>query len=48
MQSALSGLPLIKRKSAGKNVLQGQGKVGEIYIESGKIDIFKISQRKLK
>ena len=32
----------------GENVIQCQGKVGEVYFESGKIDILKISQGKVK
>jgi len=43
----LSGLPQVRKWSGEKN-LQGQGKVGEFYLESAKIDILKKSQGKLK
>jgi len=35
-------------RKKGENILQGQGKVREFYFESGKIDVLKKSQGKLK
>jgi len=31
-----------------EEILQGQGKVGEVYFESGRIDVLQKSQGKLK
>ena len=42
------GLPLVRKWSGEKTVLQGQGKVKEFYLGSGKIDILKKSLAKLK
>ena len=42
-----TGLPQA-RKFSGDNILQGQGKIREVYFESGKIDILKKSQGKMK
>lgn len=43
----ITGLPPISKWSRDK-IIQCQGKVREVYFESGKIDILKKSQGKLK
>ena len=48
--TAITWLPQVRkeRKWSGEKILQGQGKVRRFYFESGKIDILKKSQGKLK
>ena len=43
----ITGLPQFNKWSGGK-IIQCQGKIREVYFESGKIDILKKSQGKLK
>ena len=42
------GLPQVRKWSGKTKILQGQGNVREFYSGSGKIDILKKSQGKLK
>ena len=44
MNSVATGQEMVREKQ----ILQDQGKVREIYLESGKIDILKKNQGKLK
>jgi len=37
----LSGLPQVRKWPEKRKILQGQGKVGEFYFESGNIDNLK-------